>query len=596
MGKPWKNLVMFLAITALACIGGLLGDEAVPEAPPEDVIAQLAAIESASTPAPNVPVDPLRSSPTGPIRPGCGDYRFLVTLQTDATTVAMRVSGPGNAVDVIWTLEGPGMAWLKPHSGPRVFNDDNRDLFGIENNTGQEWVEARFILLVSGVRQGQKLVLEMGHENPGERGTQVRIEHLPYGAQAPGAIAAEWNIASEGETRTLDVCAFPPMPTVIQEKPILPPKVVAFFYPWWGSKAEAEPPYECSGDDYGWLGPDDQGRLTLGTAHTPIFQDGNRIIYRQTKCWQRVEDDHGRQGWIYDVHDVFFLAEQMTLAKAYGLDGFALSVHGDNPVEMAYLADKALPAAQQVGFRIAALYEAPERSWTFDDERDIRTVIEHLTALLDILNASPAAMRVQHQGTESVVVFVDPALPALLPDPNVWKQIRSALEATGIPFFLWSGPGASPQVFLAGFDGLYNDLDVIETLEVGLGLPPYNLRDERRLDYRATAWMARERGMALAFPAVLGWEGTEMRMEPGTFELPRDYGAPGQWGTYYRVRWEDALEHRPDWVVITSWNEWAEGTELEPSDTYPPSRYDFLQATWLYACLWRGGTGNCPTP
>lgn len=33
----------------------------------------------------------------------------------------------------------------------------------------------------------------------------------------------------------------------------------------------------------------------------------------------------------------------------------------------------------------------------------------------------------------------------------------------------------------------------------------------------------------------------------------------------YRMLWRAALDARPDWVLITSWNEWHEGSEIEPS-------------------------------
>src|SRR5207247_8757708 len=36
-------------------------------------------------------------------------------------------------------------------------------------------------------------------------------------------------------------------------------------------------------------------------------------------------------------------------------------------------------------------------------------------------------------------------------------------------------------------------------------------------------------------------------------------------GQTYRVMWEEAIKAKPDWVTITSWNEWLEGTEIEPS-------------------------------
>jgi hypothetical protein len=36
-------------------------------------------------------------------------------------------------------------------------------------------------------------------------------------------------------------------------------------------------------------------------------------------------------------------------------------------------------------------------------------------------------------------------------------------------------------------------------------------------------------------------------------------------GQTYRVLWDEAIKANPDWVIITSWNEWLEGTEIEPS-------------------------------
>ncbi|HKE22201.1 MAG TPA: glycoside hydrolase family 99-like domain-containing protein [Bryobacteraceae bacterium] len=36
-------------------------------------------------------------------------------------------------------------------------------------------------------------------------------------------------------------------------------------------------------------------------------------------------------------------------------------------------------------------------------------------------------------------------------------------------------------------------------------------------------------------------------------------------GKTYEVMWQEAIYARPDWVLITSWNEWHEGSEIEPS-------------------------------
>ena len=36
-------------------------------------------------------------------------------------------------------------------------------------------------------------------------------------------------------------------------------------------------------------------------------------------------------------------------------------------------------------------------------------------------------------------------------------------------------------------------------------------------------------------------------------------------GDTYKVMWEQAIAANPDWVLVTSWNEWHEGSEIEPS-------------------------------
>jgi len=39
-------------------------------------------------------------------------------------------------------------------------------------------------------------------------------------------------------------------------------------------------------------------------------------------------------------------------------------------------------------------------------------------------------------------------------------------------------------------------------------------------------------------------------------------------GQFYRDTWQAAMDSGGDWVVITSWNEWVEGSQIEPSVSY----------------------------
>ncbi len=39
-------------------------------------------------------------------------------------------------------------------------------------------------------------------------------------------------------------------------------------------------------------------------------------------------------------------------------------------------------------------------------------------------------------------------------------------------------------------------------------------------------------------------------------------------GQFYRATWQAAMASGADWIVITSWNEWVEGSQIEPSVSY----------------------------
>jgi hypothetical protein len=52
-------------------------------------------------------------------------------------------------------------------------------------------------------------------------------------------------------------------------------------------------------------------------------------------------------------------------------------------------------------------------------------------------------------------------------------------------------------------------------------------------------------------------------------------------GAYYQATWDGALASRPNWAVIVStFNEWLESTQIEPSVQYGEQ---YLQITARYA-------------
>ena len=64
-------------------------------------------------------------------------------------------------------------------------------------------------------------------------------------------------------------------------------------------------------------------------------------------------------------------------------------------------------------------------------------------------------------------------------------------------------------------------------------------------------------------------------------------------GAYYARSWQAAIGSAPDWVVITSFNEWPEGTYIEPSQAYGNL---FLDLTAQWSAAFRGSAPPPPAP
>jgi hypothetical protein len=64
-------------------------------------------------------------------------------------------------------------------------------------------------------------------------------------------------------------------------------------------------------------------------------------------------------------------------------------------------------------------------------------------------------------------------------------------------------------------------------------------------------------------------------------------------GAFYRRQWESVLAAKPDVVTITSWNEWAEGTNIEPTVEFG---YKYLELTLTYALIHRGDLAVSVSP
>ncbi|HDH96125.1 MAG TPA: hypothetical protein ENF73_00170, partial [Proteobacteria bacterium] len=80
------------------------------------------------------------------------------------------------------------------------------------------------------------------------------------------------------------------------------------------------------------------------------------------------------------------------------------------------------------------------------------------------------------------------------------------------------------------------------------------------LDYCGFVERARARGFSVALTVIPGYDDSALvESRPHPIVIDRGDGA------LYQALWDISISCRPDWILITSFNEWHEGTEIEPS-------------------------------
>ena len=227
------------------------------------------------------------------------------------------------------------------------------------------------------------------------------------------------------------------------------------------------------------------------------------------------------------------------LARQNGIDGFVMSWAGGREHGLALY--HALTAAAETGGTATILLETVEAGSAAVAEQWIREALRQ--------SSSPAFQRLD--GVPVVFVFDAGVLPKA-----EWRGISDRLAASGTPVRLigdiWDGQGGA-------ITGMYRYNALLQTetdLMTPSELTDWNRGISRALRARATLGHG-DPGVVVA-TAQPGWDDRPLRGED-RLRVERN-GVKT-----YDATWQAALAGEADWVVITSWNEWYEGTGIAPS-------------------------------
>jgi glycoprotein endo-alpha-1,2-mannosidase len=290
------------------------------------------------------------------------------------------------------------------------------------------------------------------------------------------------------------------------------PQILAYYYGWYGNPA-------VSGSWRHWKGVDPARQVIDNMLRFPALG-------------------------AYDSHDPKIVESHVAAARAAGITGFIASWWGPGSFE-----DKGIPqllaAARNhqlaVSVSVARITDTQSTSRT-------RGAIAEIEHLLRNYAGDPAWLRV---GGKPVLFIYGRAVHQL--STADWREVIDQVQRdiSGGVFLVADSPGPDYRPLFEAFNH-YNI-----TGETQHKTPP-QIRDWARRTYRQRV-AAAGRGRISNVTVIPGYDDRKSN-RPSPRPVTERWG-----GETYRVLWEEAIAALPDWILITSWNEWHEDSEIEPS-------------------------------
>ena len=292
-----------------------------------------------------------------------------------------------------------------------------------------------------------------------------------------------------------------------------PHRVMAFYYPWYGTAD----------------GPGGAGRV----EHWGRIDAEKKDISEST---------HYPALGAYDSHDPNVIDQHCRWAKRAGIDTLIVSWwgHGD-------YTDRAMQTILDVcgrhGLSACIYYE------TVPSPQTAETAAQDILKVLRRYGGHPAYLRI---GDDAVVFVYGRALQEI--------GLTGWFKALGIVNHRKLVPvGLMPigDQFSYGAARVFGGLHTYNTAGSLQGMAPADVRKWAPGTYRSWVELADGAGKISTLTVIPGYDDTKIR-KPGLAVKRFE-------GEMYQAQWDAAIEADPHWVLITSFNEWHEGSEIEPS-------------------------------
>lgn len=288
----------------------------------------------------------------------------------------------------------------------------------------------------------------------------------------------------------------------------VPKKVLAFYYAWYGNP-------QVSGRWIHWQEVNEADKRIGSSTHYPLLGP-------------------------YDSHDPKIIEQHCRWAKEAGIDAFIISWWHPGDFH-----DRAMPLildiAQKFGLEVSAYFETvPARM----KER----ALEYVMYLLNRYGKHSAWLKLEGK---PVIFVYGRAIGEIGLDGWLWVIVEANRRYGGGAVFI--GDQISKRAARI-FDGIHT----YNITGLTAGKSPEEIQAWAREVFPEWVAIAGERISCLTI--IPGYDDSKLPDRKPPRPITERHN-----GETYRALWEAAIEANPDWILITSWNEWHEGSEIEPS-------------------------------